>query len=520
MLFDKLWLLSWVSMAPFFYILIKEKPKYRHGLMFSIGYYGVLYYWFTELYPMDFAGFTPAQGLAIVIICWIGLAMLQSLGTAFLGLIFRIVKGGKKWLYPVLLASAWTLLEFMQTLTWAGVPFFRIALSQCGEKCMIQSASFLGSLFIGFMIAFVNGCLALGFFREAEALRENGDKLFRFRPNIAAALGISVIAINYICGFFSLLYYDDSGIPVQAAAIQGNISSTDKWKTGSVTNTCDLYCSLTRDAVKKSGCEIVVWPETVINVNMDTNAVLSNEISDTARECSCYIVVGTFHKERGDDGELNEYNALYLFNPDGSVSEQHYYKRRLVPFGEYLPMGDILKKLLPLLADMNVKANDLTPGTSPNLLDTEYGKLGGIICFDSIYETLSLDTVRDGANLIVLSTNDSWYGDSAAVYQHNRHAMLRAVETGRYVVRAANTGISSIVAPNGKVIDSLAPLTEGYITGEVVYKTSTTVYSRVGNLIVIISVILLCAGGTLKFAENGGKQTVSKKSKSRKSRKK
>ncbi len=512
MLFDRLWLLSWISMAPFFCILMKDTPKYRHGLMFSLGYYGVLYYWFTELYPMDFAGFTPSQGLAIVIICWVGLALLQSLGTAFIGWLFRLTKVRKRWLWPLMLASCWTLLEYAQTLTWAGVPFFRLALSQCGERCMIQGASLLGSLFIGFIIAFSNACLSLGYIHECEKAKEKGGALFRFRPNVAAAVGISVIAINYICGFFTLLNYDYSGTEIIAAAIQGNISSTEKWKSGSVYDTCTLYCDLTREACHgEKICDIVLWPETAINVNIETNPVLSRQISDTAVECGCYIGVGTFSKELNDGGELEEYNALYLFCPDGSISDEHYFKRRLVPFGEFIPMASVIEKVLPLLAGMNLKSNDLTPGEGTNLISCEYGRLGGLICFDSIYETLALDSVRDGAELILLSTNDSWYGSSAAVYQHNRHAILRAVETGRYVVRSANTGISSIITPTGAVKNSLAPEVSGYVVDDVCLRNTVTVYSRVGNVIVIFSGILLCVGVTVRFSENRGDPSGRKK---------
>ena len=128
------------------------------------------------------------------------------------------------------------------------------------------------------------------------------------------------------------------------------------------------------------------------------------------------------------------------------------------------------------------------------------GKIGGLICFDSIYETLTLDSVREGAQLLALATNDSWYQDSAAVYQHNRHAVLRAVESGRYIVRAANTGISSIIRPTGEITASLAPLKAGVVTGDVYFRSDRTVYSIVGNVIVLFcGAWLLCgAAGAIR----------------------
>ena len=119
-----------------------------------------------------------------------------------------------------------------------------------------------------------------------------------------------------------------------------------------------------------------------------------------------------------------------------------------------------------MLAEMNLFQSDLTPGDGTNLIDTDYGKLGGLVCFDSIYGSLSANRLST-VNLIILSTNDSWYRDSAAVYQHNGHAVLRAVENRRYIVRSANTGVSSVISPTGRIMTMLDPLVKGYTAAEV-----------------------------------------------------
>jgi apolipoprotein N-acyltransferase len=156
-----------------------------------------------------------------------------------------------------------------------------------------------------------------------------------------------------------------------------------------------------------------------------------------------------------------------------------------------MPMGGLLTSVLPSISDVNIMQNDLEAGSDSEIFDTVYGKIGGIICFDSIYDRIVRDSVRDGAQLIALSTNDSWYRDSAAVYQHNKHAVLRAVENGRYLLRAANTGISSIISPTGEVIGSVDALKEGYICEDIVFRNSATPYARVGNVIVFFSAILM-----------------------------
>ncbi|MDD4773171.1 MAG: apolipoprotein N-acyltransferase [Eubacteriales bacterium] len=491
LLFDFLFPLSWISMAPMFYVLIQKKPLYRYGLIWGIGYYGVLYYWFTCLYPMDFAGFDNMQSVAVIALAWIGLSLLQSAGTALIAPLFGLTKGVHMLVYPFTLAGAWTLLEWLQTQTWLGVPFMRMALSQCSFLPMIQSASLLGSLFTGFLIALVNGFFAVAYI---------GFKKQK-RINRYVVCALSIMLLNFAFGIFRLGIYTDTGEPVRVSLIQGNIASGEKWRDNSVYDSAALYDKLTREASEYNP-DIVLWPETVINVTLKSNPVLIDLISKTAVETEAVILTGTFDRLLNDEtGEAESYNAICVFYSDGSMGDVSYYKRHPVPFGEYLPMADIIEIVLPVLAGMNVFSSDITAGTDSALIETEFGKIGGLVCFDSIYETLTIESVRDGAQLIALVTNDSWYRDSAAVYQHNKHAQLRAVETGRYIARAANTGISSIIKPTGEITASLQPLESGYIPGEVYFYDNLTPYMRTGNIIVFISGIICVGGMIIKYRD-------------------
>ena len=138
-------------------------------------------------------------------------------------------------------------------------------------------------------------------------------------------------------------------------------------------------------------------------------------------------------------------------------------------------------------------SSDLTAGKDSALFETEWGKIGSLICFDSIYEQLTVDSVRDGAELMVISSNDSWFFDSAAVYQHQSQAQLRAIESGRYILRSANTGIPTIISPKGELLSWIDPLVDGYAVSEVATVSKNTLYTVVGNLLVYLS-IAFCAG--------------------------
>ena len=205
-------------------------------------------------------------------------------------------------------------------------------------------------------------------------------------------------------------------------------------------------------------------------------------LSDFAKENGVHLFVGTYEVKNGDT-----YNAITCFFPDGSVERAPYSKQHLVPFGEYLPMEGFIRAVLPQLADLNLFSSPLTPGKDSAVLDTEFGKVGRLVCFDSIYETLARRSVADGAEILLLSTNDSWYLDSPAVYQHNAHAQLRAVENGRSILRSANTGISSLITPTGEVTDFLEPLVKGTVVGTAITASHRTLYSYVGELWVLLS---------------------------------
>jgi len=412
-------LIAWISVVPFIYIVCTSKKSYLNGLIWSLGYYGVLYYWFVYLYPLDFAGLDDFQSLIVIIVAWVGMAGMQSLEHAFAPLIFKILNKKFNYLTPVIFASAWVIIEWFQTLFWTGVPWGRLAVSQYRMLPALQSASLFGSLFVSFLIILVNGFFAMILLKI----------LTREKTQIYAFIAVGIFCVNFIFGLVALNIHKDTGDPVRVALIQGNIASGDKWADDSLGYSVNKYITLTEQAYIEHRPSIVLWPETVIPTVILRSSSL-NKIVDLAQSIDAIIIVGTYNEDEND----NLYNSLITFFPDGTVGrEAPYYKRHLVPFGEYLPMPDFFKTFIPALAELNVFDNDIAPGVETAVTDTIWGKIGYLICFDSIYETLTVDSVREGAELMALSTNDSWYKDSAAVYQHNGHSVLRAVENGRSV---------------------------------------------------------------------------------------
>lgn len=479
--------LEWVTLVPAAVIFIltakdetvKYKKMYLYGFVYYMGFGLSIFHWFVNLYPLDFAGMTEGEAAVVVLVAWFGLSLLQAIFAAFLPVFLALVLRKSiiskyKMATPFVAAALFTVFEWLQTLTWAGVPWGRLALGQTQMPIMLKSASVFGSYFITFLIVAVNFFIALFILMKKEERRD-----------ICLASATGLVALNLLVGGAAMLFEAKDGKTFKAAAVQVNSSSHDKWQPGHMTtimNTVEEY-SL---AASEEGAELIVLPETVFPDYPLEDREIYNFITDLAVRCNATIVVGGF-----TIGEELDGNSLLFVHPDGRVDETVYSKRHLVPFGEYVPLRKLIMTLIPPLAEISMLSEDLAPGADSNVVNTEVGRLGALVCFDSIYETLTLDSVRDGAEIIVLGTNDSWFLDSAAVYMHNAQSKLRAVETGRYVVRAANTGISSIINPSGEVLDEEPPLVGGYVIADVAARDSATVYSVVGNLFVYVLIAAL-----------------------------
>lgn len=491
LIFPKIGILEWVAMIPLVTgaCCLCADPDtglwraWRGGFFATFCFYFVLYHWLVNLYPMDFLGIDTSTAVTIIVSGWVGIPILNAIVGGFGFLLFRVMHRSGVFsrvplLRPFAFAAIWTVLEWCTAQTWMGVPWGRLALGQIEMLPMLGSASLFGSYAVSFLIVAVNGLLAELFFRERRG---------RILCGVLAAV---LFAANLTYGLIWFRGETGSATTVRAAVLQGNISSHEKWDSNSLNRIKTVYGDQARAAAAQ-GAELIIWPESAIPYDLDRSPSLRAYLSDLARETETTMLVGALMRDENN----REYNVLFEVFPDGEFSETVYAKRHLVPFGEYVPMRDLIVTLIPALGEVAVLEDDLLPGTGSEVFTTEWGGIGSLICFDSIYETLALESVRDGAELMVVSSNDSWFYDSAAVYQHEAQAQLRAVETGRWFLRSANTGISTVISPKGETTAWIDPLTEGYAVREVSFLSERTLYSRIGNLFVwvLIAFVLLLA---------------------------
>ncbi len=475
-------ILEWICFVPaglVFYSAAEEKIKLKSAYWCSFwliySQHIIVYHWFISFYPLEFTGMSKLAAAGVVIVAIFGLSLLASVFGGLFGLLAvlasRTKLAGKfSVILPFVAASAYVLNEWIRTQFWFGVPWGRLPLGQLtdGVPFTALSASLFGSYFVTFLIVVVSFLLA--------------QALYLGKLKLRAILAVSLAAANLLCGIVLYLIPDAEEDIMCVAAIQGNISSRDKWSEG--VSSLDVHIELTRDAAKE-GADLIVWSETAI---MSLNMQSIKSISEICREYNTNVLFGTFDY----DENFSPRNILRLINSNGDLSQTVYIKRHLVPFGEYVPMRNVVMKVFPPLAEIGMLSEDLVFGEGSELFTIEHNgrsvDLGGLICFDSIYESLSYKSASDGADILCVSTNDSWFEDSRAVYMHCAQSRLRAIETGLPIVRAANTGISSVVTKDGEMLESLAPLLEGYVISDIPIDSSC-VNSQIGNAVFLA----LCA---------------------------
>ena len=263
--------------------------------------------------------------------------------------------------------------------------------------------------------------------------------------------------------------------------VQGNFSGEEKWDA-TIQEIKERYLMLSEKYVMEA-TDFVVWPETALPIDLSNHSMIIEELAQFCEMYETSLFVGAF--DRTEDGK---YNAIYYVTEQG-LSEQIYYKQKLAPFGEYMPFETLLTLFLP----EQLQKEAFLAGTKEEavLFQTKFGKVGTLICFESLFSSLARKMTAEGAELLCIASNDSWFDHSAALYQHHAQAILRAVETGRYVVRVGNSGITSIIAPTGEVLFAAPAKEQSVLTGNVKRLSEQTNYVKYGDWWLVGSYVLL-----------------------------
>ncbi|KUO61023.1 acyltransferase [bacterium BRH_c32] len=389
-----------------------------------------------------------------------------------------IGKKGALFLFPFF----WVFFEYLYTLTDLRFPWLTLSNSVTGFNYFIQIAEIIGAYGISLLILFINLLIYL-FISD---YKKNG----KINYLIGNAI-FSILVVIIIYGVIKNNVDYDRGEKVRVGLIQPNLNPWEKWSGGNLEEQIDLYLELSQKAVDK-GAKLIVLPESALPVyllsgNYDSEV---NRIRNFVNKNNVFLLTGmpdiNFYNE-GEEAPDNakvtkvsgakytSFNSILGFSPDSFVI-QKYGKIKLVPFGEKVPFVEEI----PILGDLikwQVGISSWNTGSEIKVFEFEKNKIGGVICIESIYPDFVAEFVQKGAGLISVVTNDSWYGYSSGPFQHKEISRLRAIENRKYVIRAANGGVSCIIDPHGNIISETELFTRDVLVGDITYNYEKTFYT-------------------------------------------
>ncbi len=468
--------LAWIALVPWFFHVGRAgrlRDDFTLSLTLAFTFLATLNYWLLAMHPLTWLGIPYAVSVAVVLVAWLGVSAVIGLGMAFGGMGYGYLVrrwravAAPTWAFPLLAAAFWTAFEWAQTQGDLAYPWGPLALSQVAVLPLLQLLPLGGPYLLGGLIAGFNAALA-------EALR--GER----RPAIGFAVA-AILALGY--GMIALEPAPAGILPV--AVVQGNHDSAQKWSADHLPAMADAYLSRSLAARE---AKLVVWPESAIPILWNDPGKAQSQqlvarIRSAFEDSGRYLVTGAFFWRPRPDAKPGKpdydlFNASTALGRGLGPEFTWEAKRHLVPFGEFMPFRGILPDVL---AQLNVLQRDLTRGDGPRPFALPGATVGTGVCFDSIFPRALADDALAGATLLAIVTNDAWYKDTAAPHQHFAHAILRAVENRRFLLRAANTGVSGIIDPYGRVLGRSGVFQPAVVEGKVAPLSEITPYTRYGD---------------------------------------
>lgn len=463
------WPLALISPAILYALLLPEmsgKRAFIIGEAYGTGLWCVGAFWlYTSIHDY---GDTPAW-LALIMIAIMGLIM--GLFHGFLALLFNRVVGKQ----PFAFAALWVLQEWLKTWLFTGFPWLFIGYAFT-EQYWISSLAPVAGIFA---VTFVAVLLATS---VVEQMRRRGGYLLA---------SFALLVVSTLLWLADPQWTKPKGTPdLSVSLIQGNIPQDLKWLTEFQVETLKIYATLTRS---EWGRDIVLWPESSIPMFQTEAVGFIGEMVKIAKETNTTWITGIPYKdEAAFDPKTDKYAPFYnSVIALGAQAEGLYKKQRLVPYGEYIPFQGTLD-LLPGLAGSQEILSYSRGNDQQSPLRVRGHNLGSAICYEVAYP----DTTRKnaiGTDFLLTISNDAWFGTSAGPLQHLQMVQMRALENGRWFMRATNTGVTAIIDHRGQIVKRAPQFERTVLRGTLQARVGNTPYMTFGNapILILISLLLL-----------------------------
>ncbi|HEY9676444.1 MAG TPA: apolipoprotein N-acyltransferase [Drouetiella sp.] len=490
------WWLAWFAVAPLLVLLrgcATRMEAFLTGLSFGVGYYLVSLSWFLGLFPLRWLGLDDWLAIQAAGLVWLVESVHEALLIgAFALMVFCLpLRAGyfphfKRPFFPYLLSVPllWVFLQWAigTSELFIGMPVSQLAYSQSKQTELIQIAKLGGSGLVDFLLILAN-CVTAEIFLElsglAQKIQGRVDQISPKAGCFVDALVVLVVVVGAVTWGSSQIeetalttrpssesnfYKQTPTVPV--SLLQGNVTiEEDRLKTSTPTEIANRYSKLATNL----GAPVIALPEGLINPGQMAPGLLAARLKGAATREKKEILVGSI--ETMQNGLVN--GARLIGSP--TQKDNLYVKQRLVPFGEFAPLGPIgaqINNRLPLTSEGFLKSKSARP------LRSIFGGIGTSICVELIYPHLISNEVRHGANLLINVSNLGWFHKSRLDRQILAAGIFRAVENGRFLVLSTNTGISAVIDPSGIVTSVSYPGKRGTLTDTVQFLYGHTPFSK------------------------------------------
>lgn len=460
----KLWPLVWLSLGGYFWVVHQARsPRQAFwlGFCYGAGLFGLGISWvFASMRTVNTG---VALSLIMTTAFCLGIALLPAIQA---WLYVRFLKT-RRFALTLAAPMLWILFEWLRSWLFTGMPWLLAGYSQT-DTPFGQLSALVSVYGLGLALALASAQLARGLIQGRSAL-----------PGIAIAAGLTVL--GFIAG--ALLPADrwtEPGDRILAVAVQSNIAQAEKWQPSMLRPTLDFYA---RQARTQTDADLMVWPEAALTARPQRLATYLSQLDQLGIDRNQAILTGIINSEAG-----RHYNALLGFG----TAAGEYRKQHLVPFGEYLPFEAQLRGLINFF---NIPMSVMSPAQTPQRpLPWNYRgqtrQLAPVICYEAAYPGLVRRLARE-SDLLIMISNDAWFGDSLAPHQHLQISRMRAIENGRDLVRATQNGVSALVDARGRVLERSRQFEVATVKGEVRLRTGLTPYQRFGGSLWLLLPLVL-----------------------------
>jgi len=412
----------------------------------------------------------------------------------------------------VVYAAAWVSLEWLRSWLFTGFPWGFVGISQWQRLGLLQLTTVTGVYGLSYVIVSVNVALAAMLPWWWQRWRRRGAQQQQQQQRGALAWPLLMAALPMPLILALALRPSPLGEPattLRVLAVQGHLEQMRIYSPEQLTEALQVYSTLTRQGVRLTRPELVLWPETAVPAPVRWEPQYHAMMRELFTSIDSWLLLGSidYRPVPGNDDDYLVYNSAMLFDGHGQLREI-YDKVQRVPFGEYTPFA----RYMPWLEDWIGMGRALSPGHDYTLLNLPKHVLAGpLICYEDVYARISRAFVVRGANVLFVLTNDAWYAESAGSRQHMIHAVFRAVETRRPLIRAGNNSDTCLILPDGRIVDPLLDGSNRFVRMAGSYEVPVwidpphTWYTRYGDVFAYactaLTLLLLALLGRARIAD-------------------